>query len=403
MSARHRVQLIADKTDTAKRLITDQYFNVLTNQGFTVTIHNESDTMDDHVIPGYRKRINAGEIINNPCLFVKDSIKTVGTGHFKWTRTNGNIYETLGPGVTHLQIQRGVVKANASDPTPSFALDESAKLQALGNLDRTPYSFGEDIGEVGETLRFLAHPMKSIAHLASEFQETVSKKSKRQRFKSRAKAIADVWATGRFAFSPLVRSVDDAIVSLNDNIHRPKRRTARGFSSDEDITRSDITYNGAKSSSWKQFTWKKRAGILYEVSNPLVDWKFKYGLRFKDIPETLWQLMPLSFMVDRMVNISASLRGLESFLDPNVKILAAWLTSKESQSHTRAYTGFTHPIVQTVHASSPDYYIVENFVYQRETWSPTISDFIPPVRVENLVNSSTKIADLAAIIIQRLK
>jgi hypothetical protein len=402
MASRHRNRLIADETNVANRLIKDRYYNVLTDQDYTVTAHYEEDTMDDQVTPKYHRRINAGEIINNPCLFVKNTIRSVGNGHFKWTRTNGYIYETLGPGVTHLQIQRGVVKASAADPTTSYALADSAKLQALGNLDRTPYSFGEDIGEVGETLRFLAHPMKSINNLVSEISESATKKSKAQRFKSRAKAIADVWATGRFAAAPLVRSVNDAFESLNNDIHRPKRRTARGFAKDQQTT-SDVINSGAMSSSHKIYTWEKRAGILYEVTNPLVDWKFKYGLRFKDIPETLWQLMPLSFMVDRMYNVSATLRGMSSFLDPNVKILAAWLTSKDNQSHTRSYTGFKSSIVQTVHASFPDYYIEENFVYNRESWSPTVSDFIPPVRVENLVNSSTKIADLAAIIIQRLK
>jgi hypothetical protein len=141
------------------------------------------------------------------------------------------------------------------------------------------------------------------------------------------------------------------------------------------------------------------AGIWYEVDNPIVDWRYKYGLRFKDIPETLWAILPLSFMVDRMYNLSQTMRGLSSFLDPNLTILGAWTTTKVDTIETITWIGHVSPIVESVQEAYTDTIVKTTESYNRQTWEPVFTDLFPDyVRLEGLIDTSEKFADTAALL-----
>ena len=145
-----------------------------------------------------------------------------------------------------------------------------------------------------------------------------------------------------------------------------------------------------------------KATILYEVSNPLEDWKFQLGLRVKDIPSTTWQLLPLSFMVDRLYNISNVIKGAINFLDPQLSFLAASVTRR-----TTKYSSFTvtDQVNQTwLTALTPDTWTRSRFRYERTVWNPRPIDVLTTsLDVRGLVNSISKTADLIALIVLALR
>jgi hypothetical protein len=364
--------------------------------------------MDDTVTPDFLTKINAGEIVNNPCTYVKDSIKNVGTGHQKWNRGT-RVYESKGH-VTAMNLLRipGYMVGKAPVPVLVFDNASDSRLTAMSNLDKTPYAFAEDLGEIGETVRFLRNPLGSIRRLGNTFSQDVKNFQRAKRkgispYYNVAEAIAEVYLQYRFALSPLVRSINDALMSLIDNVKPPDRRTARGFSESEGTEKLLRTAAGHQSEAWTNLSVLARSGILYEVTNPVNNWRYKYGLRFKDIPDTSWQLLPYSFMVDRMFNFSQAIRGLTSFLDPNVKILTAWTTTLSTTEKARQYNVFQSPIVTSISASVPDVYVETNFTYHREPWEPGMSDLVPGFYPKALVNSVTKVADLAALCLRLFK
>ncbi len=370
------------------------------------TVFQVDEEMDDYVVDNFGKRMHSGDIINNPCSYVKSSVQCT-TGGSSYILQGGNVYEIYGEGsLTEFQrFDKGAPWAlgRYPKPTPPDYFEDSVKLQALGNLDRSPYSFAEDIAELHETLRFLRDPLGSLRKLSKSLDKDASDLVSKYKHLDRAKAVADVWLQYRFAFSPLVRSGQDLIESFTDKIHRPPRRTARGKAvweqTNSGLGTSRTYYEWEGSAQVEQ---EHKAGILYEVSNPLNDWKFKYGLRFKDIPETLWAVLPYSFMVDRVWNISQAVRGVTSFLDPNVKILAGWYSVKDTTRYTLSYIDYTYPSASTV-SIVPDVRTEEIGSYTRATWSPTMSDAVPPMRLDQLVDSSTKLADLASLILQNVR
>jgi hypothetical protein len=140
-----------------------------------------------------------------------------------------------------------------------------------------------------------------------------------------------------------------------------------------------------------------RAGILFEVDNPVESVWYKYGLRLKDIPETAWNLLPLSFMVDHFINISQTIRGITNLTDPSVKNLAAWITTKSNTVKTTSMTalnesGYTSSV-------TPDLIYEKTFTYSREVWMPGLEHTVPGIDFLGLVNSAAKITDLSALIV----
>jgi hypothetical protein len=307
-----------------------------------------SETMTDVVTDNWRQLIRDGEIINNPCTYVKNEYQSTGGGIFDVTQ-NGKRYEARGSGSLSAFMAYLLGYPNSfwgEPPTAPDSVVEWSKAQALGNVDLSPYAFGEDLGELRETARFLKNPTAALNRLSILFARAVEKlKKKRGKFDEldHAKAIAEVWVEYRFALGPLLRSAHDAVESAFAKISRPPRRIARGEGewTDSVTTLYSPTY-AYPFDSVGTTDVNVRSGILYEVSNPLNDWKYKYGLRFKNIPEVLWQLMPYSFMVDRVYNLSVALRGINVFLDPNVKILTAWTTIKSTKTRTRSFLDYNY-------------------------------------------------------------
>lgn len=401
---------------TRERVLTSQYgthkryrYGMLTHTHET-PVNVSSDTMDDYVVPDFHKRIAEGEVLNNPCTYVKESFRSTGGGLLDIVQNGSSIVFTGDGSLTtftewFLQTYGGWAQYGHGyepAPTPPYDLEDAAKAKALGNVDRSPYSFAEDIAEFHETLRFLRDPFASLKNLSELFEKDLKKLTNAKKTLTRAKAIADVWLQYQFAFSPLVRSASDLIEAQSDKIRRPKRRTARGVETWKDSASSTSDNPHYFWSSHTVVDKSVRAGILYEVDNPFVDWQFKYGLRFKDIPETLWAIAPYSFLVDRVYNLSTALRGLTALLDPSVKMLASWSTSKTTTTEVRSLTDYQHPGV-TSKTFIPDTDTKETFLYQRKVWSPSAKDVLPVPRWDQFVNTSTKLADVAALILQKIR
>jgi hypothetical protein len=294
-------------------------------------------------------------------------------------------------------------------------LIQDSKLQALSHVDETPYAFGEDVGEIKETVQFLRRPFSSLLKLGKHFDRNLAraltKKNRRRRYNKLrqlsqySQEVANAWTEVRFAASPLVRSTLDLVESASwyNGATPPQRLIARGHNENE-ISQSDIYnhyWSGTVYDVWKR-EWKGTidvsAGILYEISNPVHDLRWRLGLRVQDVPETIWQLLPYSFMVDRVLDVSKMVRSLTTLADPRVKILAGWVRQTYNGERSLSYVNQVNPgWTVTV---SPDVTSEKESFYDRQPWIPTASDTIPRVKPLGLVDDITKTLDLAALTYQ---
>jgi len=372
------------------------------------------EVMDDVVVENFHARSKAGEVFNNPCVYV---VKTMEPSLLEsnWRQvvpTNPSIYATKPIGnhtsaVLTLTSFDGWNRNLAVSPT--FDVSAHAKQFALGNVDSTPHEFGEDLGELGETLRFLRKPLASIAGIARSFARK-KRAINASNVTDKAKALADAWMAYQFALLPLIRSVENAMEAwvLWDESLRPARRTAHGFS-EKQSTASSLHQTAPGSSHVYEFKHESlwlvnaHASILYEVTNPIDDWRYRLGLRWKDLPSTGYELIPLSFMVDRVINLKNAIKGIINLADPRVSILAASLTLRTDKQHTvscyNEYWGYGE-LDCTI--TDPDHVQFVEFTYDRTVWLPSIADTMPVFNKTGLIDNVTKVTDLCAIIVSRL-
>lgn len=368
-------------------------------------VASDTESMTDVVTPGFHKRIAAGEIINNACSYTHQKFWKVGhSSMFFQNRTYPDDWNSYDGGNQTLLRTQPIATAPKTRDVESVA-----KVRALAHIDRSTYAFGEDIGEIRETIRFLRHPAESLHKLADEMSVKVLKRDYSAHV-SRAKAIADVWTTYRFAATPFVISMMDALEAFNQGIHREHRErldrlTARGFDDDSAKTQDThsnvgtFTYVGDREYSLEV---KGHAQLLYSVINPAANWRFNLGLRNKDIPLTTWQLVPLSFMVDRVLDISTAIQAAMNIADPSVSILSGSYTQREEHvKMTWTHTVDAGPIYDGTIDGSRNFHSV--YYHRRKPWSPSLSDVTIPFDKGGLTKDVTSIVDLLAITLQKLR
>lgn len=409
MTQRHREEVTPDLYSDHTLL---RYGKVHHRLGCLISSY--SKVMDDVVTPDFARKMSHGEVVNNPCrLEVESTTSGGGSTRYIENSTGYTVYEGDGGSQTYYQSCNLGEAANLRNlpdtPDLSDALAR-VKMKAIANIDSTPASMLEDVAEIRETLRFLKSPLTSLAGLAKRFRNDVKKRSSRmakvKHYVGASKDISDVWLTYRFAATPLVQSSLDAYRALTETqATLPERKTARNSVKDHSVVNAQprVYYTPT---IWDVYEHDQavisavRAGILYQVSNPVSDIQFKLGLRAKDIPETLWAVLPYSFVVDRMVDISSGIRALTNLADPNVEILAGWTTMKLERETRLKFVSEVNP-GWTVIVNGDDF-IKRSFVYDRTPWTPTVLDAWPRLNVAGLVDDAKSIADLCSLVIQRL-
>lgn len=377
----------------------------------TVPRYSLTSTMTDEVTPNFRQRLAAGEVINNPCSHVKSEVLRTGGGSFYQydASTPSKQQRIQGSGSLTSFIRTRISDPGLlSIPTGTPSLAESAMSRALAAVDKAPYSIAEDLATLHQTARFLRNPMNTLAKTADAYHayRIMLKRSRYYRklkLPAKEKILSDLWLEYQFAFRPLVKSVHTIMQSLDDGASRRTDRIQSSHGVAEfKSEKSDTVPGGWTFGRKSSVDVKVSATVLYRVKPPLREWQYKYGLRVKDIPELMWDLFPLSFMYDRVLDVGSAIRGLTNIVDPSVSILSG--TVSVLQTSQQEISVIKHgPQAGYPSTVSPDVDVFKTTSYTRSVWQPNVLDVVPPFTLGNLVKDFTSMADLAALIVQRLK
>jgi len=361
----------------------------------------KTDVMTDVSSPFAKNIMRNGGIINNDMRFTRVETKVSGGGGMKYKTSPSTLaVRSLVGSPTAFWLSNFPAMLAGSIPLQvKVDANALAKQQAISRINKAPNGALEDIGEIRETLRFLRAPMSSLLRLSKSFSKKANKKARREKL-GRTKAFADVWLEYRFAASPLIRSMESIIDGIGRTRKKPEKIRSSGFVGTNQDANDVFTSFQKTSIRSTSLNLSTRAGIRYSVSNPVGDVRFIYGLRARDVPETLWNLLPLSFMVDRVINISSSIQAFTNLVDPNVKILNGWITTKETKVQTAQLSDHSS---LTILSLTADVHTRKSFEYRRLAWSPSILDTIAPINYSGLINSVTNIMDLGSLIVSFLR
>jgi hypothetical protein len=365
-----------------------------------------SDNMTDVVTPKYKERVAHGEIINNPMSHVITHRWTDGAYHYHAKHKTQNL-EYYGVGGSLTQAQGGVHKT-----LPSSLINTalaSAQTSAIANMDKTPASMLEDVLEIRSSLSLLRNPVKSVIGETYKIGKLYKQNMHRVHKRSVKERLDNAYLAYRFAIGPMIRSIDtliniDMLKAKNEEKYGPKafnRRRSTGSAIIPLYTASDTYGTELVFQRHVLLEGSVRATILYEVNNPVDDWRRTYGLRNKDIPKGLWAIVPMSFMVDRVYNASKQIGALSNLADPKIRILAGSYTVRSQANRS----------VQLIKHVSSLYWITcsGDTVYEsidsktRTVWTPSAFDTFQGFTPEELVKDATSTSDLLALAAQRLK
>jgi hypothetical protein len=102
-------------------------------------------------------------------------------------------------------------------------------------------------------------------------------------------------------------------------------------------------------------------------------------------------------MVDRVADISGTIRGLTNLLDPSIKSLAGFVVTKSNTVKSTALTGID--AVGYTSSVSPDLIFDKDFSYSRDIWVPGYADVVPSLNLGGLTSSVTRTTDLLTLIL----
>lgn len=303
-------------------------------QGYLVGV---LETMTDWVEPNYRERKAKGEIMNHPIHHVKQVYAgdTTSTYAIVYTPTCSGTTIKRMDGTGH---QRNLITGFAAPPwSQQYQQEERDRLKiTVGNATRAGIVSPDVQGlvfaaEFAKTLGMIKHPLRSLRGVL----EGLAKTQRFQRYKLKRKAaghagatlfdfVSENWLIFRFGIMPTIYDIEGFTNFLRNPVKMSPRLTSRSkqtISSGtvESSTPYTETYFGGSVTRTSSVEITVKGGCLYEHEGSVVN---RLGLELQAIPEAMWELVPFSFIVDRVVNIGDFIAA--SVPKTGVKVLAEW-------------------------------------------------------------------------------
>lgn len=227
----------------------------------------------------------------------------------------------------------------ALDPIGDLAstkalMDSGSLVKAFAKMNESKVMTGELLNDFTKTVQMLRHPFKSSIQLTKKILSKKNKLLGRSRTITSAKAFSDAWLEYRYGWRPIIMDVNSIMESVaNCTRSRPRNLVARASTSYQ--TSKSVPCSGAPScinggiTGTATFSRKVRSssGVIYRVEDN-VDHDSAlttYGLRGRDIPATLWEVIPYSFVVDWFIGVGDWLQAITP--SPGIRVLGNWTTT----------------------------------------------------------------------------
>lgn len=352
----------------------------------------EVRTTVDEITPRFNALRNSGVIINNRFRSIYEQAGRSGGARTvtytakpppyavgaEW-KTTRNVNNGVGSKILDINIDRAAAIAEAC-------------TQCLSKVDAPAVLGLAVVAELNATIATLKNPIQAILKLL--------KKAKKGKATGRdaAMAIANQHLAILYGIMPFVKDIEDIVESLT--ARKPPRRTARGFAMRSGSDSRVRPYNDGEVTGqvtkFSNLSFSVRAYCLYEAD---VSVGSKLGFRIGDIPATLLELTPWSFVANWVLNLQEYLGALTPRV--GVKYLAQGYTVREVGA-------VTEQLGTGISACNPDYTAsgggdVATYSYIAKERVPTKPADAVGIVFRPRLNTTNVLASLSLITQQLLK
>lgn len=327
--------------------------SLLSNYPGAARIDTNAGWMSDVVTYGYAQRVADGEIVNNP----------MHQGHLIVTGGVSGPIIAQGPYIGDpinectTTFERGFWSAcELSAPSPprnAGALEWMVPLvqtKALAGVEQASIQTLVAAGEFAKTCKMLLRPLRALDAALRKAQRQYEGDLKRygrdqmranraRSAKERARRrnqitrgakgpsrsagehvsgfgehVSDVVLTYNLGIKPLLKDLDNLLNKIPSKEQMPMEtsRAKQEERDDYEVVNTRSFYLGVASVRTKAEGFVRvRAAVRYKAQLEIA--KRDFGVRLSDVPDALWELLTLSFLVDYFINVGdflASLRAL---------------------------------------------------------------------------------------------
>lgn len=297
-------------------------------------------TIKDNVNPNFRNIQSKGGIIMSDCVISRVSREiTSGSQSASVPGWAGTLTGDL------IRMLEGAPPAKpATDVLP--ANRTNLFIKAFANINNTPVMAGENLATLGQTVGMLRSPFGSARKLIQRIRNKAQRYTKKTG-RMVPQAMADAWLEERYGWKPIILDCREIIKEshkVRDSFDRVRRVARAG---DSFSTKGSGSWplkenvGGGRASegteSWEIST-RHNVGVIYWVTNGTSSDQLAafFGTRLRDIPATLWELTPFSFVADWFTNIGDWIQAVTP--NPAVSVAGTWSTVITNTTKTRSGT-----------------------------------------------------------------
>lgn len=210
----------------------------------------------------------------------------------------------------------GVITPVGRPSIPSFSTAENlakSRFWKKAKAQQTAFNGLTALGELAETLRMLRNPAQGLRRGLDDYLGAVTNRTRRANKRSLPGIVSDTWLEHVFGWQPLINDVRDAGEALNRRSNRYAGIYTRisGSATDEQASFSNVSNDGfmfglnyVGKGLTKHYVsvrfygqWKNECESPVEANTNL------FGVNWRDIVPSAWELIPYSFLADYFTNI----------------------------------------------------------------------------------------------------
>lgn len=338
----------------------------------------------DVLTPNYSHLRKQGAIILNPMSLLKEDCKASDTEllEFNYGPSWGNALisgDVMGFIITQIMTGGGT----RFDFNVQSGLD-MALIKAYAKMNESPLLSGEILSDLSRTVSMLKRPFGKARELIGKIANARKRYLKRTSHNAQ-QASASAWLEYRYGWVPIMmdcveitRQADKIIRQQSNYGLRVARATVvnSGKYSEPYSVQLLGAYNctGSKECEGKVTA---NAGVLYRFKPISIPGQITQalGIQVRDIPATVWEVIPFSFVIDWFVNVGPWLQALAP--RPDIDVLGNWTTSvvnTRANFPAAAVSRTVNGVTLTHYSNTLDYKWsrVERKVNEPIAWLPSL-------------------------------
>jgi len=297
--------------------------------------------MQDTVTASFNKKRARGDIVMSPMSHTTEYVKTSEDAFQVGPHPIWGTREYKGNWVAYWSnpISDPGWYAGRVNDASAYSMTE-----AYSNIAQSSATLLVTMAEARKTAAMLSHPFEQSRILIGKIMARKAQMIRKGLLF--ADAATRAWLEYRLGWKPLLYDIENIMKAAQESAKKIDPKPIRL------VARSQVRVahkeRRAYSSAVPHWNSKEmvceidlqtiiRSGVLYELSdaNANAAWQRTWGLRLADVPGAIWELVPLSFVVDRFLNVGQWIESITP--KPGVTVLGNWQTVERIRSYEHEF------------------------------------------------------------------